>query len=466
MSWSLLEELRHRPDSIRRMLQARGYDVALVDEFASLDQEWKRVKAEVDELRHRHNVLTREVSKAPPEKRAELIGEAKRLLEEIGRGEEKLKELENKRTLLLGRLPNLIHDSVYEACRAGAESTPIHYHGRPRVWREYVDQFKEKYGGVDHEVIDWKPVGHADLLENVLGLGDTQKAGEVAGSRFYYVFDDVVWLDFALILYALDFLSRKGFQLVVPPYMLKHEVISSVIDLEAFKDSIYKIEDEDLYLIGTAEHPIAAYLRNRELLESDLPILMAGFSPAFRREAGAVNRDLKGIFRVHQFHKVEQFVFSLPEESWKWHEALLGNAREIWEGLEIPFRVVLVCPGDMGRAAAKQYDLEAWMPAQGTYREMVSCSNVLDWQSAKLGIRVLRKGMNREYVHTLNSTAIASTRAITAILENNQQPDGSVVIPRVLRKYLEPFQAAPKDVIRPRRGKEGQSSSSPASSIP
>lgn len=164
---------------------------------------------------------------------------------------------------------------------------------------------------------------------------------------------------------------------------------------------------------------------------------------------------------------MEQFVFSLPEESWKWHEALLGNAREIWEGLEIPFRVVLVCPpGDMGRAAAKQYDLEAWMPAQGTYREMVSCSNVLDWQSAKLGIRVLRKGMNREYVHTLNSTAIASTRAITAILENNQQPDGSVVIPRVLRKYLEPFQAAPKDVIRPRRGKEGQSSSSPASSIP
>jgi seryl-tRNA synthetase len=450
MSWSLLEEIRRRPDSVKRMLQSRGYDASLVDEFASLDQEWKKIKAEVDELRHRHNVMTREVSKASPDKRGELINNAKQLLEEIRRKENELNAIEDKRNSLLMRLPNLIHESVYEACKGGGESTPITYHGRPKVWRDLVNQFQSQYVGVDYEVIDWKPVGHADLLENILRLGDTQKAGEVAGSRFYYVFNDIVWLDFALIMYALDFLSRKGFQLVVPPYMLKHEVISSVIDLEAFKDSIYKIENEDLYLIGTAEHPIAAYLRDRELLEGDLPILMAGFSPAFRREAGAVNRDLKGIFRVHQFHKVEQFVFSLPEDSWKWHESLLSNAKEIWEGLEIPFRVVLVCPSDMGRAAAKQYDLEAWMPAQGTYREMVSCSNVLDWQSVKLRIRVLRKGMNREYVHTLNSTAIASTRTITAILENNQQPDGTIIIPRVLRKYLEPFQAAPKDVIHPR----------------
>lgn len=446
-----MEELRHRPDSVRRMLQSRGYEASLVDEFIALDQEWKRIKAEVEEMRHKHNVLTREVSKASPEKRVELIGEAKILLNEIDKGEKELKSLEERRAALLGRFPNLIHESVYDICKTPAESTPVYYHGKPRVWKEHLDQFISQYGNVEHEVMNWKPTGHADLLENVLRLGDTQKAGEVAGSRFYYIFNDIVWLEFALVMYALDFLSKKGFQLVVPPYMLKHEVISSVIDLEAFKDSIYKIENEDLYLIGTAEHPIAAYLKDRELLESELPVLFAGFSPAFRREAGAVNRDLKGIFRVHQFHKVEQFVFSLPEESWKWHEVLLNNAKEIWEGLEIPFRVVLVCPSDMGRAAAKQYDLEAWMPAQGTYREMVSCSNVLDWQAAKLGIRVLRKGMNREYVHTLNSTAIASTRAITAILENNQQPDGSVVIPRVLRKYLEPFQAAPREIINPRR---------------
>jgi Seryl-tRNA synthetase len=213
MSWSLLEEIRRRPDSVKRMLQSRGYDASLVDEFASLDQEWKKIKAEVDELRHRHNVMTREVSKASPDKRGELINNAKQLLEEIRRKENELNAIEDKRNSLLMRLPNLIHESVYEACKGGGESTPIIYHGRPKVWRDLVNQFQSQYVGVDYEVIDWKPVGHADLLENILRLGDTQKAGEVAGSRFYYVFNDIVWLDFALIMYALDFLSRKGFSI-------------------------------------------------------------------------------------------------------------------------------------------------------------------------------------------------------------------------------------------------------------
>jgi len=454
--WSVLQTLLENPDEVKRMLHARGYNPSIVDEILSVDRAWRELKRKVDELRHEHNVLTRQIRQCKdPEERQRLIEEAKRKLREIEEHEAKLKELEEKRERLIRSLPNLIKKEVYELCPEDVEAVPIRYWGKPKVYREYLDSFLSeirRWGHeVEYEVIDWKPIGHADMLEHVLGLGDTEKAGEVAGSRFYYIFDDIVWLDIALTLYALDFLAQKGFRIVIPPYMLKHKYITSVIDFDALKDAIYKIEDEDLYLIGTSEHPLACYLADRELLESDLPILLAGFSPCFRKEASAGSRDLKGIFRVHQFHKVEQFVFCLPEESDKWHEFLIKNAEELWQGLEIPYRVVLVCPREMGRTAAKQYDLEAWMPAQGKYREMVSCSNCTDWQSYRLNIKVVRKGMKKEYIHTLNSTAIATTRAITAILENHQEPDGAIRIPKVLRKYLEVFPKAPKDYILPRR---------------
>jgi seryl-tRNA synthetase len=323
------------------------------------------------------------------------------------------------------------------------------------VYRGFLDAFREqteRYGfKVDYELIDWKPIGHADMLEHVLKLGNTVKAGEVAGSRFYYTFEDIVWLDFALLFYAIDYLTSKGYILVTPPYMLRHKIISAVIDLETFKDAIYKVENEDLYLISTAEHPLAALYYKEEIYDDELPIRLLGISPCFRREAGAGNRDLKGIFRVHQFHKVEQFVYSLPEDSPKLHEEIIGNAKELFKGLGIPFRIINIAAGDLGACAIKKFDLEAWMPAQGRYREMVSASNCTDWQAYRLGIRLVRrKGMERGYVHTLNSTAIASTRTITAILENFQREDGAVEIPKVLRKYLEPFNAAPKDYILPR----------------
>ncbi len=442
MSWSLLEALRNNPDLVRESLRKRNYDVGLVDRFLELDEKWRRLKARVDELRHRHNVISREISKLQGSEREARIREAKELLAEIRRVEDELRNVEEERNRLLRSLPNLVHESV-PTCPEGVESIPVRFYGTPKVWTGFIEDFKaqtERFGfDVPYEVINWRPIGHADMIEYVLQMGDTVKAGEVAASRFYYLFDDLVLLDFALTAYAIEHLLKKGFRLILPPYMLKYEVLSEVLDMETFKDMVYKIEDEDLYLIGTAEHPIAAYLRRRELLESDLPMLFVGFSPCFRREASAGSRDLKGIFRVHQFHKVEQFVFCLPEESWKWLEELVKNAEELWRGLEIPYRVVLVCPQEMGRSAAKQYDLEAWMPAQGRYREMVSCSNCTDWQSAKLGIRVVRKGMRKEFVHTLNGTAIATTRAITAILENHQEPDGTIVIPKALRKYFEMF---------------------------
>lgn len=455
MSWSLLDALRRNPDIVRDSLRKRRMDVGVVDRFIELDNKWRSVKAEIDELRHRHNVISKEISKLSGAEREAKIREAKELLNEIQSKEEELNAIERERDRVLKSIPNLVHNDVPYNCPEGVDAIPIRFYGTPRVWVGYINDFKEqteRFGfNVPYETIEWKPVGHADMLEYVLGMGDTLKAGEVAGSRFYYLFDDLVILDLALIAYAIDHMTKKGFRLVLPPYMLKYDVLSEILDMDTFKDMVYKVENEDLYLIGTAEHPIAAYLRHAELLEDQLPQLFVGVSPSFRREASAGNRDMKGIFRVHQFHKVEQFVFSLPEDSWKWHEELIKNAEELWQGLGLPYRVVLLCAHDMGRCAAKQYDLEVWMPAQGKYREMVSCSNCTDWQSAKLGIRVLRKDMRREFVHTLNSTAIASTRAITAILENNQEPDGTVIIPKVLRKYLEIFSKGPVDAIYPRR---------------
>jgi seryl-tRNA synthetase len=453
LSWSILTLLRENPELLKTHVKKRFMDTSIVDEAFRLDQEWRRLLTEVQELRHKHNVISREVSKAPPELKEELLRQAKQLLSQLEMFEAKLKELEAQREDALRRLPNTVHESV-PVGPDDSYNVPIRFWGKPKVWKEHVEQFKqqtEKYGfKIDYIEIDWKPVGHADMLENVLKLGDTLKAGEVAGSRFYYLFNDIVFLDLALLMYAIDYLTSKGYTLVLPPYMLRHEVMSGVIDLATFKDAIYKIEGEDLYLIATAEHSLAALHYNEDLEEEVLPLKYAGISPCFRKEAGAGSRDLKGIFRVHQFHKIEQYVYAKPEESWDLMEELIGNAEELFKGLELPYRIVNIASGDLGAPAAKKYDLETWMPAQGLFREMVSCSNTTDWQSYRLRTRLIRrKGMVKEYVHTLNSTAIASTRTITAILENHQQEDGTVYIPKILRKYLEVFKAAPKDYLHP-----------------
>lgn len=454
MPWSILTLLRTNPDALREAVRRRQMDVKIVDEALELDLYWRKLQAEINELRHQHNVISSAIAKATEEERPKLLAQAKELRKRLEEAEVELKEVEAKREQALWRLPNIVLEDV----PVGGEeaTTPIRFWGRPKVYREHLDDFRaqtERYGfKVEHDVIEWKPVGHADMLEQVLRLGDTLKASEVAGSRFYYLFEDLVWLDFALLLYAIDRLTAKGYQLVLPPYMLRFNVINGVIDLATFQDAIYKIEGEDLYLIATAEHSLAALYYNEEIYDDELPKKLVGISPAFRKEAGAANKDLKGVFRVHQFHKVEQFIFSKPEESRQLHEEIISNAEELFQGLGLPYRVVNIASGDLGACAVKKYDLEVWMPAQGKYREMVSASNCTDWQAYRLNIRLVRrKGMERgEYVHTLNSTGIASTRTITAILENYQEPDGTVVIPKVLRKYLEPFERAPKDYIKPR----------------
>ncbi|ADV65018.1 serine--tRNA ligase [Desulfurococcus mucosus] len=453
MSWSILTLLRENPEQLKEHVKKRFMDPSLVDEAYRLDLEWRKMLSQVQELRHRHNVISRDISRLPEPERSLRINEAKELLSQLEELEKKLRELEELRDEALLKLPNTVHESV----PIGPDDTynvPIRFWGTPKVWTGHLEQFKqqtERYGfKVDYKLIEWRPVGHADMLENVLRLGDTVKAGEVAGSRFYYLFDDIVFLDMALLMYAIDSLTSKGYRLVLPPYMLRHKVMSGVIDLATFKDAIYKIEGEDLYLIATAEHSLAALHAFEEIPEEELPLKYVGVSPCFRKEAGAGNRDLKGIFRVHQFHKVEQYVYAKPEESWSLMEELIGNAEELFRGLELPYRIVNIASGDLGAPAAKKYDLETWMPAQGLFREMVSCSNTTDWQSFRLKTRLIRRrGMIKEYVHTLNSTAIASTRAITSILENHQNEDGTVTIPKALRKYLEVFSKAPRDYIHP-----------------
>jgi seryl-tRNA synthetase len=451
--WSILYYLRNDPDKLRWSQRVRGADVSVVDRALALDAEWRRLKAEIDKLRHERNVLASKIARAKPEERGALVEEARRLERALAEAEKRLSEVEAERERVLLSIPNVVHESV-PVGSSEEDNVPVRFWGKPKVWRGFLEQFLQQTKGfsVEYEVIDWRPLGHADLSESA-GWVDTLRAGKVAGSRFYYLFDDLVWLELALIMYALDHLARKGFRLVIPPYMLRRKPLEGVISFADFEDMVYKIEGEDLYLIATAEHPLAALHMDETIPKDELPLLYAGLSPCFRKEAGAHGKDTKGIFRVHQFEKVEQFVYCLPEESWEWHEKLIQNAEELFQGLGIPYRIVNVCSGDLGVVAAKKYDLEAWMPAQGKFREMVSCSNTTDYQSYRLNIRYARaRGAPAEgYVHTLNSTAIAVSRTITAILENFQRPDGSVEIPKVLRKYLEPFEAAPKEFIEPKR---------------
>ncbi|KXB00530.1 seryl-tRNA synthetase, partial [candidate division MSBL1 archaeon SCGC-AAA261C02] len=287
---------------------------------------------------------------------------------------------------------------------------------------------------------------HGQVLEE-LGVGDFDRAAKVAGHGFVYLKNDLVLLDYAIMNFGLNKLVEKGYELIEPPFMMKREPYEGTVDLSDFEDVMYKIEGEDLYLIATSEHPMAAMYKDEILSEDELPIKLVGVSPCFRREVGSRGVDTKGLFRMHQFNKVEQFIFSKPEDSWDYHEELLENTEELMKELEIPYRVVNVCTGDIGTVAAKKYDIEAWSPRQDKYIEVISCSNCTDYQARRLNIRMGKVGeeKGKEFVHTLNSTALATSRTMVAILENNQTKDGAVEVPKALRKYMNG-----KKVIKPR----------------
>jgi seryl-tRNA synthetase len=274
-------------------------------------------------------------------------------------------------------------------------------------------------------------------ISNELDILDLERAGKIAGARFFFLKNDLVKLGLALTNFAIDYLMEREYTVVQPPYMIKKEAMEGAVILSDFEETIYKIENEDLYMIGTSEHPLASMHMNEILDGKKLPLRYAGISPCFRKEAGAHGKDMKGIFRVHQFEKVEQFVFVDPEESWKEHEKLLTTTEKFYETLEIPFRTIVLCSGDLGKVSAKTYDIEAWFPAQNAYREICSCSNCTDYQSRSLKIR-FRNNPNEEtsLVHTLNSTLVAIQRTLVAIIENYQTTKGTIKIPSVLQKYM------------------------------
>jgi seryl-tRNA synthetase len=370
------------------------------------------------ELRQKKNMLSKVIAskkKAKDGANLELMQ-----MREVSAGltqvESETVQTEEKFRSLMMLLPNMLHESV-PAGKDEIDNVLIRQHGSPRKF-------------------DFTPKDHVDLAID-LDLVDIQRAAKISGARFYFLKNELVKMNQALAHFALDFLSERGYCPVQPPFMIRKGPMSGAVLLSDFQDVIYKIEEEDLYMIGTSEHAIASMHMDEILEAKKLPIRYAGFSSCFRKEAGAHGKDMKGIFRVHQFEKVEQFVYCRPEDSWQEHERMLAISEEFFKKLSIPHRVMLLCSGDTGKISSKTYDIEAWMAGQNAYREIVSCSNCLDYQARSLGIR-FRDKTNEEtrLVHTLNSTLVATERTLVAILEDFQTPSGTVVVPKVLQKYM------------------------------
>lgn len=414
-----IKEIRKDPDSVRNNLKKRNNPdlIRMLDELIETDTLWRNNSKTLDDLRHKKNSTSLEISKQKKEKKdtTAIIKSMGDISKSIADTEKSTEDAKAKIDDILHKLPNLLHGSV-PVGKDDSENVEI-----------------RKWGKIKN--YDFPLKSHTDLLESLDGA-DIERAAKISGARFYYLKNDIVMLDFALMKFALDTLADSGFQILEPPFMIRKRPMEGAVALSDFEDTLYKIEGEDLYMIATSEHAIAGYHMDETLEEAKLPLRYAGISPCFRKEAGSHGKDTKGIFRVHQFNKIEQFIFSTPEQSWEEHEKLIKNAENIFKKLELPYRIVNICTGDIGTVAAKKYDLEVWMPHQGKYREMVSCSNCTDYQSRKLNIRYGKEGTEKRLTHTLNSTAIATSRTIVAILENNQQKDGTVTIPKALWPYM------------------------------
>ena len=411
--------LRDEPDKIRQMLKDRGIDFKL-EKLFSAEKQRREFIVKVDNLRKKRNEMSIQVSSLLKSGKKD---EAKKLVEELQVDGQTLtdlefeqKDIEKEYARRVYTIPNLIHESV------------------PRGLDETANKEIRKWGNIPK--FDFQIQDHVDLTDN-LDLVDLERAAKVSGARFYYLRNELVTLNQALINFALDFLVEKNYSLVQPPYLINRKSMEGAIIAEDFEDVIYEIKGEDLYLIGTSEHAMAA-MHSGEIVEGKLlPIRYAGISTCFRKEAGAHGKDQKGIFRVHQFDKVEQFVFSRPEESWNEHERMIQIAEEFYQKLEIPYKVMLLSSGDMGKISAKTYDIEAWMAGQNAYREIVSCSNCLDYQARRLKIRFRDKtNESTQYLHTLNSTLVATSRVLVSILENFQTKDGHINIPKALQSYI------------------------------
>ncbi|MDE1724807.1 MAG: serine--tRNA ligase [Thaumarchaeota archaeon] len=409
--------LRDNIDKIKNMLEARAVNFPL-DELISLDKERRELIVKTDEFRKKRNEVSLEIArkKKAKEDASDLINQMQTVSDNLNRLEQDQIKTEEKFTKLSLTLPNMIHESV-----------PI---GKDETTNKEI----KKWGSIP--TFDFQIKDHIDLMQN-LDLVDLERAAKVSGARFYYLKNQLVRLNQALLQFALDFLSEKNYMPIQTPFLINRHAMEGAIIAQDFEDVIYKVEGEDLYLIGTSEHAVASMHTDEIIDGKRLPLRYAGVSTCFRKEAGAHGRDQKGIFRVHQFEKVEQFVFTKPEDSWQEHERMLSIAEEFYQKIGIPYRVILLSSGDLGKISAKTYDIEAWMAGQKNYREIVSCSNCLDFQARRLKIRFRdRTNEQPQYLHSLNSTLVATTRTMVSIIENFQTKDGHVLVPKILQKYV------------------------------
>ena len=409
--------IRDQPEKVRKMIRDRAVKFDF-DNMIELDKKRRDLIKETDELRKKRNQMSISIAKAKKsnEDTSTLLNDMGKISKDLDDLEQSQKSIQSSYTTLAFSIPNMIHESV------------------PIGPDESSNLEIRKWGAIPNFDFDVK--GHEEIAEK-LDLLDIQRASKTAGARFYYLKGDLVKLAYALTAFASEFLSEKGYKLIQPPYMINRKSMEGAVIADDFEDVIYKIHNEDLYLIGTSEHAIASMYLDEILDGKSLPDRFGSISPCFRKEAGAHGKDQKGIFRVHQFEKFEQFVFTKPEDSDNEQEKMITNSEEFFQKLGIPHRVILLSSGDMGKVSSKTYDIEAWMPGQNSYREICSISNCLDYQSRRLKIRYRDKtNEETEYIHTLNGTLVAVERTIVAIIENFQTNDGHIKVPDVLQKYL------------------------------
>jgi len=394
--------LRNDVKSLKLNLKRRNLDIDL-KEVTALDEIRREMRFEAEKLRSEQKSLGKQIASADDKTKKELLDQASHLSEKVKELFEKVDVADKNFMDIWIKIPNLISATSPDGT-SDKENFEI-----------------KKYG----EILDIdKPKDHLEIAES-LGLIDVQKASEVSGSRFSYLFGDLVKIEFSLVLWTMQKLSDKGFKPTIPPVLVRENALYGTGFFPDDAEQVYEIPNDDLYLVGTSEVPLAALHSNEILDTGALPIRYAGFSTCFRREAGTYGKDTTGIFRVHQFDKVEMFSFCDPEKSEEEHEFILSVEEELLQALEIPYRVVDVCAGDLGSSASKKYDIEAWIPSQQTYREVTSCSNTTDFQARRLNIRG-KTDETTNVLHTLNGTAIAVGRILIALIENNQTEDGKV----------------------------------------
>lgn len=413
--------IRENPTLVRNNLKRRKKPkfLEMLDEVIFVDEQWRSFKTEEDALRQKRNDFTKSIQELKKDGKSDqiekVINEAKQIPGQIKKLEEKREQAKQRRDAILLQLPNLLHESVPYG-ENEEENVTL------RTWGEKPD-------------FGFTPASHVDIV-NRLYLADIERAAKISGARFYFLQDELVSMEFALIQHAMELFRERGYRLIIPPTLVKGFVMEGAGFLPTYREDVYKIEDEDLFLVGTSEAPLVGMHADEILYETDFPLRYAGFSTCFRTEAGAHGKDTKGIFRTHHFEKIEQISITSPKHSWEEHEYLFETAELFWQSLKIPYRKVNICTGDIGVVASKKYDLEGWYPSQQSYRELVSTSNCTDYQTRRLHIRYREKdGMPTQIPHSLNSTLIAIQRGLTCIIENYQQEDGGVTVPRVLQKY-------------------------------